>query len=607
MAVESKFQATDDEKDAAAAVLMQWLDFYEDKKNCSVFLRSLLDDLLPGIESMYASLLGAIDSQYIKLADEKLPHLVVDMLQTDLLAQRPVRELLLERLYASDRSHPLFIKESSRDADSTDNLFSQPKYEPDELAKRGWIPGALWARKFTKAFGFPEIFAGIRSLPDLLSYEDIEAPVQLNDLEDFQENIKCQIMSLLREQQGTKNRGIMRLPTGAGKTRVMIEALIEIWKNRNSESKYILWIGQTEELCEQAFQSFRQLWTVKGIPGQKLRIFRFWGADRRLPDLDEEGIIIAGISKLYYDVKGNEAESFSSELKSLAIHVAAVIVDEAHRSITAMYNNVFRTLGIKFPASDRDQIPLIGLTATPYRGYDIDETERLHRRYNKNIIYPKGDKFENEKWNDWNTLKSILTLRGVLSIPKHEIISTNRRFEVRDDEVMEFGKLISFHKKFLFRLGNDNERNKIVFTTLTNLSKIKTSILYFAASVTNANIMSALLREKNISSAVITASTPSGTRQSYIDKFKHGKIQVLSNYEVLTTGFDAPKIDAVFIGRPTESPNLYEQMIGRGLRGPRFGGTKECLIVDLIDNIQLHGDRFIDGSEDYWNAINFPD
>jgi DNA repair protein RadD len=526
------------------------------------------------------------------------------MLQTDLLAQRPIREVLLQKLYVSDRFHPLFVKEPSQDADSKDNLFSQPRYELDDLLKRGWMPGGLWARKFTNAFGFPEIFAGIRSSPSLLPYENIEAPVKLSDLEDFQENIKCQIMSLLTEQQGIKNRGIMRLPTGAGKTRVMIEALIELWNNRNSESKYILWVGQTEELCEQAFQSFRQLWTVKGIPGQKLRIFRFWGSGRRLPDLDEEGVIIAGISKLYHDVKGTEGELFSNELRSLGNHVAAVIVDEAHRSITAMYNNVFRTLGIKFPANGSTQIPLIGLTATPYRGYNLDETERLHKRYNKNIIYPRGNKFDNENWNDWNKLKSILTMREVLSIPKHEIISTNRRFEVSDNEVMELGELITFHRKFLFRLGNDNERNRIIYTKLMSLSRIKTSILYFAASITNANIMSALLREKDISSAVITASTPSGTRQSYIDKFKHGKIQVLSNYEVLTTGFDAPKIDAVFIGRPTNSPNLYEQMIGRGLRGPKFGGTKECLIVDLIDNIQLHGDRFIDGSEDYWNSIN---
>ena len=43
--------------------------------------------------------------------------------------------------------------------------------------------------------------------------------------------------------------------------------------------------------------------------------------------------------------------------------------------------------------------------------------------------------------------------------------------------------------------------------------------------------------------------------------------------------------DVVIIGRPTESPILYNQMIGRGLRGPKVGGNKECILVDIKDNI----------------------
>jgi superfamily II DNA or RNA helicase len=53
---------------------------------------------------------------------------------------------------------------------------------------------------------------------------------------------------------------------------------------------------------------------------------------------------------------------------------------------------------------------------------------------------------------------------------------------------------------------------------------------------------------------------------------------------VLTTGFDAPKVTHVVMARPTVSQVLYEQMVGRGLRGARFGGTSECVIVDLEDN-----------------------
>jgi len=50
-----------------------------------------------------------------------------------------------------------------------------------------------------------------------------------------------------------------------------------------------------------------------------------------------------------------------------------------------------------------------------------------------------------------------------------------------------------------------------------------------------------------------------------------------------TTGFDAPTVTHVVMGRPTVSQVLYEQMTVRGLRGPRFGGTATCVIIDLED------------------------
>jgi len=74
-------------------------------------------------------------------------------------------------------------------------------------------------------------------------------------------------------------------------------------------------------------------------------------------------------------------------------------------------------------------------------------------------------------------------------------------------------------------------------------------------------------------------------RRSIIKAFKEGEIQVLCNYGVLSTGFDDPKIDIVFMARPTNSIVLYSQIIGRGLRGPLIGGTDTCEIYTVFDNI----------------------
>jgi superfamily II DNA or RNA helicase len=96
--------------------------------------------------------------------------------------------------------------------------------------------------------------------------------------------------------------------------------------------------------------------------------------------------------------------------------------------------------------------------------------------------------------------------------------------------------------------------------------------------------MAFLLRSEGINAAVVSGHTRDVTRRQTIEEFKAGRIRVLCNCEVLTTGFDAPRVTHVVMARPTVSRVLYEQMVGRGLRGRQFGGTDECVIVDCEDN-----------------------
>jgi superfamily II DNA or RNA helicase len=100
---------------------------------------------------------------------------------------------------------------------------------------------------------------------------------------------------------------------------------------------------------------------------------------------------------------------------------------------------------------------------------------------------------------------------------------------------------------------------------------------------------------------VISGETRSATRRYLIEEFRGGKISVLCNYGVLTTGFDAPRVRALVIARPTASAVLYEQMIGRGMRGPTFGGTEECLVVDVADNIHFGGQLAFARYEEHWS------
>jgi superfamily II DNA or RNA helicase len=98
--------------------------------------------------------------------------------------------------------------------------------------------------------------------------------------------------------------------------------------------------------------------------------------------------------------------------------------------------------------------------------------------------------------------------------------------------------------------------------------------------------MAYLLRRHGIPAAVISGETRDVTRRQVVADFKQKIIRVLCNCNVLTTGFDAPKVTHVVMARPTVSRVLYEQILGRGLRGPQFGGTETCTILDCKDNFK---------------------
>jgi superfamily II DNA or RNA helicase len=129
-------------------------------------------------------------------------------------------------------------------------------------------------------------------------------------------------------------------------------------------------------------------------------------------------------------------------------------------------------------------------------------------------------------------------------------------------------------------------------------------VLLFASSVANARTVAALLERRGRTAASISSDdTPVGVRRHLIREFREGRLKTLTNFGVLTQGFDAPSVRALYIARPTYSPNLYQQMVGRGLRGPKNGGKERCLVVDVADNVVLHGHELAFRDFEYlWTA-----
>ena len=258
-----------------------------------------------------------------------------------------------------------------------------------------------------------------------------------------------------------------------------------------------------------------------------------------------------------------------------------------------MYTKVFRSLGMNVARDEPSPIPLLGITATPYRSNDY-QTRLLHRQYDNNILAPNGltepaDGFD-DSWKDYDFVLNKLTEEHILSVPHYYYVPSESVFQMSKTESETLEHVHRLPPELLDRVGRDPSRNLVVYEIIKKWADSGRNILFFGANINQAIMMKEFLNQDGIRSAVITSETKFGYRHMYVKMFRKRKIRVLCNYGVLATGFDSPKVDTVIIARPTGSRLMYEQMVGRGLRGPKFGGTQTCDIITVLDNI-LNYDR----------------
>lgn len=418
------------------------------------------------------------------------------------------------------------------------------------------------SRRLVSDLQLPESYAGTKASQSRDALEVVEGPVEFPRLHEYQEQLAARMFDLLASP--VPQRAMLCLPTGAGKTRVAAEAVIRFIKARGLGGRPVLWIAQTDELCEQAVQSWKFVWTKVGPP-ERLTISRFWGSNDAAPVRDNAHLVIASDAQL-------DARLEDTGYRWLR-DAALVIVDEAHGSVTPRYTRILGLLGITFRTLER---PLIGLTATPFRGFNQAETHRLVERYGANRL--DIGIFESDPYSSLQKL-------GMLANVEHREL-TGATMQLTDEELRTAALPFQHNLPSAAeqRLGEDVDRNQMLLSEIARLPA-DWPVLLFATSVNHAKLMAARLNSKGIAARAIDSATPSAERRKIIDDYRVGMIQVITNYGVLAQGFDAPATRVVVVARPTYSPNVYTQMIGRGLRGPRNGGKETCLILDVKDNI----------------------
>lgn len=113
------------------------------------------------------------------------------------------------------------------------------------------------------------------------------------------------------------------------------------------------------------------------------------------------------------------------------------------------------------------------------------------------------------------------------------------------------------------------------------------ALIVFAVTVAHAEHVCAALKVRGVATGIVHGAQATGERNATISQFQRGALRALVNVNVLSEGFDAPHIDCVAMLRPTKSPGLYYQQVGRGLR--LAPGKTDCLVLDFAGNTLEHG------------------
>ncbi|WP_026252167.1 DEAD/DEAH box helicase [Streptomyces sp. PsTaAH-124] len=420
--------------------------------------------------------------------------------------------------------------------------------------------GSSAAVAFVSDLRLPATFAGSRT-PSPPSSETVEGPRDFPRLHGYQEDLVRNISTLL--DRLAPQRGMLSLPTGAGKTRVTAEAVIR-WVKRVGDLKGpLLWIAQTEELCEQAVQSWKFVWNKVGAE-RPLTISRLWGSNEVGNVVDHPHLVIATDAKL--------ERCLDTDQYTWLREPALVVVDEAHTAISKRYTEILGLLGLTQYETRRH---LLGLTATPFRNANEDETRRLVTRFgNRRLdegVFPSGDPYRDlQEW-------------GMLAQVEHRTLEGGR-IVLSQDEKSHAERMAMLSRAAEQRLADDHERSRRIVESVAALPADWPTLL-FATSVDHAKYLSAMFNDRGVPSAAVDSTTSAQDRRARIENFRSGRLRVLTNYGVLTQGFDAPATRVVVVARPVYSTNVYQQMIGRGLRGPGNGGKDTCLILNVDDNI----------------------
>ena len=346
-------------------------------------------------------------------------------------------------------------------------------------------------------------------------------PKQKGKIIELKDHQQSAIENLQKMRGGGESIALLYHATGTGKTVTAVS-------DAKDFGERTLFLAHTRELVSQAKRTFEDIWLDK-----KSGIYVAEQKD------DSSYIVCASIQSIVQNLDQFKPDDFGY-----------IIIDECHHSTADTYRKILGYFNPKFT---------LGLTATPER----TDGENLLELF-KNVAH----KLDLKTAVEIGELTPIRCIRVKTNVDLSDVRINGIKYYSQDLESKLFVP----------------ERNKIIVDTYLQYVKNKKTVV-FCASVKHAEEIAGLFRDSGVKCEAVSGTLNKNKRESVLENYEYGDINVLCACDLLNEGWDSPKTEVLFMARPTMSKTLYMQQLGRGMR--KCEGKKYLMVFDFIDNANL--------------------
>lgn len=371
------------------------------------------------------------------------------------------------------------------------------------------------------------------------------------------------VQSIFEYFENNTGNPIVAMPTGTGKSVVIADFVRQALMNYPGTR--VMKLTHVKELIAQNFDKLLKLWPTAPA-----------------------GIYSAGLKRKesIYPITFGGVATVAKATAELFGSTDLLLIDECHLlspNDATMYQRVIQGLkGIN------PHLKVIGFTATPYR-------------LGHGMLTDQGGLFTDICF-DLTTLEAFnwLLEQGYLSrlVPKRTVA-----------ELDVSGVHMHGGEYKLNELQDAVDRDEVTYAAIQEMMAVgheRKHWLIFASGIEHAIHVTAMLDSMGISAVCVHSKMSDDLRDNNLRLFTQGKVQAMVNNGILTTGFDYPEIDLIGMLRPTQSPSLWVQMLGRGTRPVYASGfdleiaegrlaaiaagpKPNCLVLDFAGNTKRLG------------------